>query len=154
MADRGYVATGPVQFSWQVKFLTFTNEGGTYRNGAGKYSHVIQKIEKHFDFNHPPTGDYKFTSPYWEAFDVRPHGQSEIDYWQFEIPDGTSGNWSMSGTVYLVEELPDGMAVGNVPDAGSAPSTTTEPAGLGRILGTRQIGAKFDFTGPDKKHHQ
>ena len=154
LADRSYDRTGPVQFSWQVKFLTFTREGGSSKSGPGKYSHVIQKIEKNLDFSHPPASEYAYTPVYWEAFDVRPDGQSKIDYWQFELPDGASGNWSMTGTLYLVELLPDGMAAGNVADAGNLPSTTTEPARLGRILGTRRIGAKFDFTGPYKKHHQ
>lgn len=154
LADRSYVPTGPVQFSWQVKFLTFTREGGSSRSGPGKFSHVIQKIEKNVDFSQPPAGDYPYTPLYWEAFDVTGDGQSDIDYWQFELPDGASGNWSMAGTLYLVEQLPDGMAVGNVTDAGNLPSTTTEPDRLGRVLGTRRIGAKFDFTGPYKKHHQ
>jgi hypothetical protein len=155
LADRiMYGRTGPVQFSWQVKFLTYINVGGRKVPGLGEYSHVIQKIEKNFSFTNPPAGDFEYTSPYWEAFDVRPGGESGIDYWQFEIPDGTSGSWSMSGTLYLVEKLPDGMAVGNVPDASGAPSTKTEPAGLGRILGTRRIGARFDFSGPNKRHHQ
>lgn len=134
--------------------MTFTKEGGSYKKGPRKYSHGNQKIEKNFSFTNSPTSDYNYTSPYWEAFDVRSGGQSGIDYWQFEIPDGTSGSWSMSGTLYLVEALPDGMTVGNVPDAGVVPSTPTEPAGLGRILGTSRIGAKFDFTGPYKKHLQ
>lgn len=154
LADRSYIGTGPIQFSWQVRFLTYANQDGFYGKGVGKRTHVIQRVEKSFDFVNPPAGSYPYTSLYWEAFDVRPSGQSEIDYWQFEIPDGTSGSWTMTGTLHLAQELPDGMATGNVPEAGGVPSTTTEPKGLGRVVGTRRIGAKFDFTGPYKKHHQ
>jgi hypothetical protein len=64
LADRiMYGRTGPVQFSWQVKFLTYINVGGRKVPGLGEYSHVIQKIEKNFSFTNPPAGDYNTHPP-------------------------------------------------------------------------------------------
>jgi hypothetical protein len=138
------VNTGPVAFSWQEKFLNV---------GAPHKAYVIQKIEKNFTFTTAPATPYSYTPLYWEAFPLLYNGsQTDIDYWQFDLPDGTSGTWAMKGTCYFSEQLPTGMVVGNVPDAGDLPSTTTQPKGLGHALGVRQIGAKFDFTAISKFH--
>jgi hypothetical protein len=147
------VATPPVQFSWQVIFQTlFKDKRGTGMPGPGKKTHVIQKIEKAFNFTTSPASAYTYTSPYWEAFALDANGQTEIDYWQFEIPDLTAGTWEQKGTLYLTEQLPAGMAVGNVPDSAGAPSIATEPKGLGHICGTRRITGRFNFTGANKQH--
>jgi len=136
-------ATGPVQFSWQVIF---------YRYGRATDTHVIQKIENTFGFSTPPATNYAYTPKYWEAFQLNNNDQTEIDYWQFELPDLSAGTWEKKGTLYLTDHLPAGMQVGNVNDAGGLPSSTTEPRGLGRVLGTRLFAGRFDFTGSPKTH--
>jgi hypothetical protein len=136
------IMTDAVQFSWQMRFGTFYNDKGTIRPGPGKKTHVVQKIEVSFNFATAPAGGYNYTPLYWEAFALEPDGTTTIDHWQFELPDGTSGDWRYVGTVYLTEQLPAGMTVGAVAEAHELPSTTTEPKGLGRVVGTRQIGAK------------
>jgi hypothetical protein len=148
------VATDPVQFSWQVRFLSFYRDKDTVKKGRGKNTHVIQKIEKKFSFDTGPVDPYRFDPVYWEAFELNEDGQTEVDYWQFDIPDLTAGTWEQDGTLYLTDQLPQGMAVGNVPDASGAPSTGNEPKGLGRIRGTRRITGVFGFTGPTKLHNK
>ena len=147
------VATPPVQFSWQVHFLTMYREKGIWKKGRGPTdAFVVQMIEKAFNFTVPPAAPYPFTPLYWEAFQLNDHAQTDVDYWQFEIPDLTAGNWEMKGTLYLTDQLPNGMAVGNVADAAGAPSTTAKPDRLGARLATRRIAGAFDFTGAAKRH--
>lgn len=139
------VATGPVQFSWQVKFLTL-GEGN-----IEKKAYVIQKINKVFNFSVPPPATYSLSTLYWEAFELK-NRQTDIDYWQFEIPDNTAGTWEMNASLYLADQLPQGMIANAAPEAHGLPSSTSEPKGLGRIRGTRRITGKFDFTGAVKNH--
>lgn len=139
------VITGPVQFSWQVKFLTL-GEGN-----IEKKAYVIQKINKVFNFSVPPSTAYTLSTLYWEAFELK-NRQTEIDYWQFEIPDTTAGTWEMNASLYLTDQLPQGMITNAAPEAHGLPSSTSEPKGLGRIRGTRRITGKFDFTGTNKNH--
>jgi hypothetical protein len=155
LADKIFppVFTGPVQFSRQVRFLTMYKDKGIAQKGPGNKKYVIQKIEKLINFSVPPPSAYTYTSPYWEAFEINADGETEIDYWQLGMPDLTAGDWEMKATLYLTEQLPAGMALGNVAEAGGIPSATAEPKGLGRIRGTRSITGKFDFTGTYKKHY-
>ena len=146
------IATGPVQFSWQVRFNSFYREKGIGKPGRGKNTHVIQRIQQTFNFTTPPASAYPYTPVYWEAFELDDHGQTEIDYWQLEIPDLTAGSWNREAALYLTDRLPEGMAVGNVPEASGVAATMNEPKGLGRILSTRQIGGMFDFTDKNKWH--
>jgi hypothetical protein len=147
------VATAPVQFSWQVDFLTMHREKGIWGKGRGPNDNfVVQMIEKAFNFSVPPADPYPFTPLYWEAFPLNDAAQTEIDYWQFELPDLSAGSWEMEGTLYLTDQLPNGMAVGNVADAGGVPSTAAKPDRLGAKLATRRIAGEFDFTGPAKRH--
>jgi hypothetical protein len=146
------IATGPVQFSWQVRFNSFYREKGIGKPGRGKNTHVIQRIQQMFNFTTPPANPYPYTPVYWEAFELDDHGQTEVDYWQFEIPDLTAGSWTREAALYFTDQLPGGMAAGNVPEASGAAATTNEPKGLGRILGTRQIAGMFDFTQNNKWH--
>ncbi len=147
------VATAPVQFSWQVRFNTIFWDKGIAKPGRGNNINVVQTMEKIFNFSTAQPA-YAFTPLYWESFLLDDAGQSERDFWQFELPDLTSGTWEVKSSLYLTEQTAAemGMAVGNVPDAGGAPSTLTEPKKLGRILGTRRITGRFDFTGATKRH--
>ena len=144
---------GPVQFSWQAKFFVWHREDGAFGLGGGKKTYVIQKMEKVFNFN-PAVPNYQFTPLYWEAFEIGAGGETKRDHWQFELPDHTAGDWELKGTLYLTDSLPDGMAVGNVPDAGSLPSTINKPKGLGRVRGSRHAWGKFDFTDPANNWHE
>jgi|GEM_PF-4094017 len=139
------VSTNPVSFSWQVRFGVIVEEWGKVKPGRAAKTHVIQKIENTFSFTTAPPAGYSTTPVYWEAFALDSNRQTDIDYWQFDLPDLAAGTWEKKGT-------PAGMAVGNVPDSAGAPSTATEPKGLGRVVATRRIGGKFDFTGTTKSH--
>lgn len=146
------VSTNPVSFSWQVRFGVIIEEGGKVKPGRAAKTHVIQKVETAFSFSTAPPANYPSTPVYWEAFAIDSNHQTDIDYWQFELPDLTAGTWEKKGTLYLVDQLPAGMAVGNVPDSAGAPSTATEPKGLGPVMATRRIAGRFDFTGTTKSH--
>jgi hypothetical protein len=146
------VSTNPVSFSWQVRFGVIVEEGGKMKPGRAAKTHVIQKIENTICFSTAPPSGYPSTPVYWEAFALDSNHQTDIDYWQFDLPDLTAGTWEKKGTLYLVDQLPAGMAPGNVPNSAGAPSTATEPKGLGRVVATRRIGGKFDFTGSTKSH--
>lgn len=147
------VSTNPVSFSWQVRFGVIVEDGVKENPRRAAKTHVIQKIENTFSFSTAPSAGYPFTPVYWEAFALDSSYQTDIDYWQFDLPDLSAGTWEKKGTLYLVDQLPAGMAVGNVTDAGDLPSTTTEPKGLGRVVATRRVAGRFDFTGTAKRHH-
>ncbi len=144
------VITNPVSFSWQVRFGVIVEEGGKVKPGRAAKTHVIQKIENTTSFSTAPPSGYPSTPAYWEAFALDSNHQTDIDYW-LRSPDLTAGTWEKKGTLYLVDQFPSGWQWER-PDSAGAPSTATEPKGLGRVVATRRIGGKFDFTGTTKSH--
>ena len=56
-------------------------------------------MEKNVNFTTAPADAYTFTSPYWEASELDSNGQTEKDYWQFELPDGSASDWDLTGTL-------------------------------------------------------
>ena len=123
----------PVQYSWQVRMKALPI---AYRGKLPRpKTHVVQKIESGPTFT---TGGEDFqacANPYWEAFELDGNGNTVIDYWQAELPDGSAGTWSVKGTCYLTDGLPAGMEVTAGSCAVDLPSTTQEPRKLGRRAG-------------------
>ncbi len=148
-------------FDWAVDFDTSLDIG-----------YIVQRIDNVFDAENCDETDFTGIVPtplYWERWYVE---NNEIqtakdshygahDAWVRNLcqqltgfmtgchpyPQATRGNWSMTGTLYLLPGTgnPGGFVSGSVPDAGALQSTTTDPGDvLGRPKGTRTAYGSWD----------
>jgi hypothetical protein len=76
------------------------------------------------------------------------------DLWRRASAAPSQGNWRMRANLYTALRLPNGFAVGNVPDALSLPSTAAAPSRdeLGIVEASRGAAGRWNCCGPVATH--
>jgi hypothetical protein len=138
-------------FKWWVKWTTDGTSGW-----------IVQKIENHFSGSRADgstlTNESAGIEPaYYEAWEVANDGSitgslgqtGNRDRWDRVPRNGTTGSWSIKGTVYFTSADPQksGFKSGALPIAGSLLSSKSPPAGLSSALLNRGAYSAWNSTG-------
>jgi hypothetical protein len=154
-------------FRWDVSF------NSSLRNGF-----IVQRVESVRNQNPAPPPGFAPAAPrYWEAWSVDGGGNvspvmanGSHDTWQRGLFNGSTGTWSIRGTLYTVLNLPaqfdpqgganHAAAAGTLRSALNLSAANIDALGLPEGFaaielgdeGARRIGGTFNFTGAPATH--